>query len=227
MTVQKIIDEALTLILGEKIASTGAGRTDAGVHARVFCAHFDSSADDLAERKDLIFRLNRFLPGDISVTGIKRVKPDASSRHSAISRTYRYYISRAKDPFNTDSSWFIHGDLDTELMNKASDLLLKYSDFTSFCRLHSNNKTSICRIFYARWKYDSGRLIFTIKADRFLRNMVRAIVGTMIGLGIHKINLDEFERIILSKDRSAAGTSAPAKGLFLEDIEYPDEVFLQ
>lgn len=227
VTVQKIIDETLSLILGEKITSTGAGRTDAGVHAIFFCAHFDSHAEDLAGKKNLIFRLNRYLPEDISVTGVKRVIADANARYSAISRTYRYLVSRIKDPFSKDSSWYIHGDLDIEMMNKAADILLRYSDFTSFSRLHSNNKTNICKIYSALWKPEGDRLVFTIKADRFLRNMVRAIVGTIITIGMYKTTLQEFEEIILSKNRSAAGTSAPAKGLFLIDIEYPDEVFMQ
>lgn len=226
VTVQKIIDNALTLILGERIRSTGAGRTDAGVHAMVFCAHFDSSVSLPADRDNLIFRLNRFLPDDISISGIRKVQPDANARYSAISRTYKYFITRIKDPFAEDSSWLLHGDLDTELMNKASDLLLKHTDFTSFSRLHSNNKTNICRIYKACWEKENDRLVFTIKADRFLRNMVRAIVGTMVELGTHKIDLEEFEQIILEKNRSAAGASAPAKGLMLTGIEYPEELFV-
>lgn len=226
VTVQKIIDETFTMILGEKIRSTGAGRTDAGVHARVFCAHIDSSASDLAERRNLIFRLNRLLPHDIAVTDIRKVPPDAHARYSAISRTYTYYVSRVKNPFLKESSWYIHGDLDMELMNKASASLSEYSDFTSFSRLHSDNKTNICKVISAGWEIDGNLLIFTIRADRFLRNMVRAIVGTMIELGTHKINLTDFEEIILAKDRSAAGTSAPARGLFITAIDYPDTLFL-
>ena len=220
-----MIDETLSLILGEKITSTGAGRTDTGVHARVFCTHIDSSAPDLAERKNLIFRLNKLLPQDISITGIRKVMPDANARYSAMSRTYRYFVSRVKDPFGKDSSWYIHGDLDLELMNRGSEVLLKYSDFTSFSRLHSNNKTNICKIYSALWEQDGDRLIFTIRADRFLRNMVRAIVGTMIELGTHKISLEDFDGIIKAGNRSAAGISAPARGLFLVAIEYPHEIF--
>jgi tRNA pseudouridine38-40 synthase len=226
ITVQKILDEALTMILGEKISTTGAGRTDAGVHALVFCAHFDCSDPDLTANKNLIFRLNRFLPDDITVSGIRKVIPDANARYSAISRTYKYYISRIKDPFNDDSSWFIHGDLDIESMNRASEVLLNHSDFTSFSRLHSDCKTNFCKIYCAEWEQSGSRLIFTIKADRFLRNMVRAIAGTMVEVGRGKINPEEFERIILSKDRSSAGMSAPAKGLFLEAVEYPEEIFV-
>ena len=151
--------------------------------------------------------------------------PDSSARFSAVSRTYKYYISRVKDPFNDDSSWFIYGNLDIESMNRASAILLNHSDFTSFSRLHSDNKTNICRVLQAGWNESDTLLIFTIQADRFLRNMVRAIVGTMVEIGTGKINTEEFEEIILSKNRSSAGMSAPAKGLFLVDIEYNEEIF--
>lgn len=226
VTVQKTLDETLGTILNERISTTGAGRTDTGVHALVFCAHFESIKPDLATNKNLIFRLNRFLPKDISVSGISKVLPNAHARFSAVSRTYRYYISTAKDPFSEDSSWFLQGNIDLNLMNKACVLLLKHSDFTSFSRLHSDVKTNLCRIFSAEWEKTDDNLIFTIKADRFLRNMVRAIVGTMIELGQGKINLKDFEDIIIAKDRCRAGKSAPAKGLFLEDIKYPEEIFV-
>jgi tRNA pseudouridine38-40 synthase len=225
LTVQKIIDEALSTILGESICTTGAGRTDTGVHALVFSAHFESDRDDLANNKKLIFRLNRYLPKDISVTKIIMVVPDAHARFSAISRTYRYYITTSKDPFSEESSWFLHGHIDLDIMNRASDLLLGYSDFTSFSKLHSDVKNNLCRIIFAEWKRSDNMIVFTIKADRFLRNMVRAIVGTIVELGQGKINLDDFEEIIRVKDRGKAGKSAPAKGLFLEYIEYPDEIF--
>lgn len=226
ITVQKIIDEAITVILDEKISTTGAGRTDAGVHAHVFCAHFDSVNPDLTKKKNLIFRLNKYLPNDISVTAIRKVLPDANARFSAISRTYKYYISLIKDPFNYDSTWFIHGDLDIKAMNMASRLLLIHSDFTSFSRLHSDNKTNLCKIYDAGWELSGNNLIFTIRADRFLRNMVRAITGTIVEAGRGKIDLAGFERIIESKNRSSAGMSAPAKGLYLTAIEYPEEIFV-
>lgn len=226
VTIQKILDEAITVILGEKISTTGAGRTDAGVHAQVFCAHFDSQNPDLAKRKNLIFRLNRFLPEDISVSEIKKVLPEANARFRAISRTYKYYISRVKDPFSVGSSWFIHGDLDVEAMNLASKILLNHSDFTSFSRLHSDNKTNLCKIYIAEWENCGNILVFTIRADRFLRNMVRAIVGTMIEAGRGRISPDDFESILVSRNRSSAGMSAPAAGLFLTSIEYPGEIFV-
>lgn len=226
VTVQKILDEALSIVLDEKISTTGAGRTDTGVHALIFCAHFESVSSDLYLNKKLIYRLNGFLPKDISVLRINQVVPDAHARFSAISRTYMYYINHKKDPFREDLSWFFNLNLNIELMNQASSLLYGFSDFTSFCRLHSDNKTNICKIYHAGWENSGNNLVFTIKADRFLRNMVRAIVGTMAGLGTGKISIDEFRQIILAKDRSAAGISAPARGLFLAGIEYPDEIFI-
>jgi tRNA pseudouridine38-40 synthase len=225
VTVQKILDEALSTILNEKISTFGAGRTDTGVHASVFCAHFDTVAPDPLSKKNLIYRLNRFLPKDISVSRILKVVPDAHARFSAISRTYRYNISKTKNPFWDDSSWFIHGKTDINAMNEVCGLLLNYNDFTSFCRLHSDTKTNLCRVFYAVWEEADDRLVFTIKADRFLRNMVRALVGTMVEVGAGKMSSKQFEEIIQAKDRCKAGRSAPAKGLFLMDIEYPEEIF--
>ena len=226
ITVQKILDNALSVVLSEDISTIGAGRTDTGVHAMFFCAHFDSLSSDLCEKKNLVFRLNRFLPEDIAVSDIRKVVPGANARYSAISRTYKYYISRTKDPFFNSSSWFLHGDIDIEAMNKACSILFNHSDFTSFSKLHSGSKTNICRIYYARWEEEDNRLVFTIRADRFLRNMVRAIVGTLVEIGFGKMNQDELEKIIVAKDRCQAGTSAPAKGLFLVDIEYPMEIFI-
>ena len=226
VTVQNILDNALSIILREKISTIGAGRTDAGVHALDFCAHFDSISPDLSTIKNLIFRLNQYLPLDISVNSIKKVLPDANARYSAISRTYKYYISKIKDPFFDNSSWFLHGKFDIEAMNAACRLLLNHSDFTSFSKLHSNTKTNICKIYNAAWEEADNRLVFTIKADRFLRNMVRAIVGTMVEIGYGKMNLKEFEEVIFARDRCRAGKSAPAKGLFLADIEYPGEIYV-
>ena len=227
LTVQKTLDNSLSLVLNEAVSTIGAGRTDTGVHAMIFCAHFESRRDDLVSDNKLIFKLNRLLPPDIAVKSLKKVHPDASARFSAISRTYEYYVSRIKDPFSEGSSWFIHGDIDIHGMNEACRLLVKHSDFTSFSRLHSDTKTNICKVYSAQWQEINNRLIFTIRADRFLRNMVRAIVGTMIDVGFGRLNLQTFEDIILANDRCRAGKSAPAKGLFLTDIEYPAEIFIQ
>ena len=226
VTVQKILDEALSVVLNETISTTGAGRTDAGVHAMFFCAHFDSSSPDLQTTNNLVFRLNQYLPADISVSSIMKVVPDANARYSAISRTYKYYISRIKDPFSDNSSWYLHGKIDISAMNTACLGLIHHTDFTSFSRLHSETKSNICKIYGAGWEELDNRLVFTIKADRFLRNMVRAIAGTMVEIGFGKMNIKEFEEIILAKDRCKAGKSAPAKGLFLTDIEYPEEIFI-
>jgi tRNA pseudouridine38-40 synthase len=227
VTVQKTLDNALSLVLNEVILTTGAGRTDSGVHAIVFCAHFDCTRDDLVTDKKLIFRLNSLLPPDIAVTSIKKVFPDANARYSAISRTYEYFVTRIKDPFSGGSSWYLHGNIDIHSMNNACRLLMQHSDFTSFTRLHSNTKTNICKIYSAEWTERGNTLVFTIRADRFLRNMVRAIVGTMIDIGFGKSDLQKFEEIILAQDRCRAGKSAPAKGLFLTDIEYPEAIFIQ
>ena len=226
VTVQKILDEALCVVLNEKISTIGAGRTDTGVHASFFCAHFDSISPDLLTLGNLIFRLNQYLPVDISVNSIKKVFPDANARYSAVSRTYKYYISRIKDPFLDSSSWYLYGKIEVIEMNKACRIIFNHLDFTSFSRLHSGTKSNICKIYDAVWKESDNRLVFTIKADRFLRNMVRAIVGTMVEIGSGKMDLKEFEEIILAKDRCKAGKSAPAKGLFLVDIEYPEEIFI-
>lgn len=226
ITVQKILDEALSVMLNEKISTIGAGRTDTGVHALIFCAHFESNSTDFAIAKKLIYRLNSYLPKDISVNSIRKVLPDANARFSAISRTYIYYISKNKDPFFESSSWHLHGEINTNRMNEAGRILFNHSDFTSFSKLHSDTKTNLCKIFEVSWIEQGNRLVFTIKADRFLRNMVRAIVGTMVEVGTGKLSLNEFEDIILAKDRCRAGKSAPAKGLFLVDIEYPEEIFI-
>lgn len=226
VTVQKILDEALSRILNEQISTIGAGRTDTGVHAKFFCAHFDSNSSDLSSDKDLVFRLNRYLPDDISVTRIRKVLPDTNARYHAVSRTYKYYISKIKDPFLDRSSWFLYGDINVKLMNRSAAILMKYSDFTSFSRMHSGSKTNICKIYSAGWEETNEQLIFTIKADRFLRNMVRSIVGTMLDIGFGKMDEEQFTEVIKAKDRCKAGKSAPAKGLFLVDIEYPEEIFV-
>lgn len=226
-TVQKVLDDTLTTILKEQISTTGAGRTDAGVHAKVFCAHFDCSCIDPDADKAIINRMNGLLPKDISVVSLLRVRPDAHARFSAVSRTYKYYIARSKNPFSDDSSWYFHGGLNVEKMNQACSILVRHNDFTSFSRLHTNVKNNLCHIFNAGWEEADEKLVFTIKADRFLRNMVRAIVGTMIEAGTGKIDMNEFEKIILAGDRCLAGQSAPAKGLFLTDIEYPEEIFVK
>lgn len=225
ITIQEVVTKALSTILSEKIDLTGAGRTDTGVHALYYIAHFDSENTSLHIDNTLIYKLNSFLPKDISIQQIFSVKADANARFDAISRTYLYYIHQQKDPFLEETSWYFPHKLNIDLMNQASDILLLYTDFTSFSKLHTDVKTNNCKIFKSQWTIDNYKLQFEIKADRFLRNMVRAVVGTLIDVGKEKITLDEFIEIIESKNRNNAGISVPAHGLFLATIEYPENIF--
>lgn len=223
ISVQQVLDGKLSLKLREKIVTTGSGRTDTGVHAASFVAHFDTTGEipDGTEKQ-----LNAFLPDDISVKKIYRVKNDAHARFSALERTYEYRISQVKDPFRSEFTYFLKTGLNIAEMNSAAGILLKTSDFTSFCKLHSGNKTNICRVTNAVWEEKNGLIIFTITADRFLRNMVRSIVGTMIEIGKGRYGIEKFISIIDSKDRKNAASSAPAKGLFLMNVVYPDDILI-
>ena len=225
-TVQAELENTLSVILKDRIPITGAGRTDTGVHARNYFAHFDVKLSFCKEQiDDLVYRLNSVLPLDISILNIFPVKNDAHARFTAISRTYKYYICRSKDPFNNNYAWRVYGDLEINAMNEVANALFDYIDFTSFSKLHTDVKTNNCKILHARWIEEDGLLVFTITADRFLRNMVRAIVGTLIDVGKGKIGVAEFRKIIESKNRSDAGYSVAAKALFLEEIKYPEDVF--
>lgn len=230
-TVQKTLNNALSIIYKEEIQTTGAGRTDTGVHASEFFAHFDSELS--TPDSGLIYRLNGILPKDIKVFDIFPVREDAHARYSAISRTYKYYISRNKDPFYNEYAYYLYGKLDIDKMNEAAQLLFNYNDFTSFAKLHTNTKTNNCKIIHAEWKSNDQRstindkLIFTITADRFLRNMVRAIVGTLLDVGRGKLTIEKYKQVIDSKNRSNAGYSVPAHALFLTKIEYPEDIFLE
>jgi len=224
-TVQEVIEDGMRRIFEKRIPLVGAGRTDAGVHAREFYAHFDYDfAMKERELQKKTYKLNSFLPKDISISSIFRVQDDMHTRFDAISRTYEYIICTRKDPFINDFAWFVVPDLDVDLMNEGSKMLMEYDDFTSFAKLHSQSKTNHCNVMEAKWEVRNHMLVFNIKADRFLRNMVRAIVGTLVELGQAKIDLDELRRIIEAKDRSEAGYSVPAQGLYLKKIEYPDEI---
>jgi tRNA pseudouridine38-40 synthase len=224
-TVQGVLAAALSTVLSRPTAVTGAGRTDTGVHASFFCAHFDAERDDLGADNQLIYNLNSLLPDDIAVSRIVKVSSDASARFDALSRTYRYTISRVKDPFVADTSWLLYWPLDLQRLNAASGILLRHSDFTSFSRLHGGNRTNICRVTEAEWHEQGSMTIFTVTADRFLRNMVRALVGTLIPVGRGKLDPEGFEEIIKGRNRGLAGQSAPAQGLSLTAIEYPAELF--
>jgi tRNA pseudouridine38-40 synthase len=224
-TVQGVLAGALGTVLSRPTAVTGAGRTDTGVHASFFCAHFDAASDDLGADSQLIYNLNSLLPDDIAISSIVKVRSDASARFDALSRTYRYTISRVKDPFAADTSWLLYWPLDLERLNEASAILLRHSDFTSFSRLHGGNRTNICRVTKAEWHEEGNMTVFTVSADRFLRNMVRALVGTLIPVGRGKLDPEGFEEIIKGRNRGLAGQSAPAHGLSLTAIEYPAELF--
>lgn len=225
-TIQGILENALSTILQEKIGCTGAGRTDSGVHAAFFVAHFDSAAEGLENRENFLFRLNRFLPPEIAVNQVRRVRNGSHARFDALSRTYEYTISKSKNPFTRNTSWFRHGSLDIERMNRACSLLMEYNDFTSFSRLHSDVKTNNCLISEATWVSSGELIIFRITADRFLRNMVRAIVGTMIEIGTGSLEPEEIKVIIEARDRSRAGKSARAEGLSLVNISYREDIFI-
>ncbi len=220
-SVQAELNDKLTALLGESINVVGCGRTDAGVHAREFYAHFEVDKLGFSE-KDLTYKLNRFLPEDIAIDKIFAVDKEMHARFSAVSRTYKYYIARRKSPFNSLFNYFFDGQLDVEAMQLASTFLFQHEDFTSFSKLHTQTATNNCKIIVAKWELVDNELIFTITADRFLRNMVRAIVGTLLEIGKGKLKPQEMQKIIEAKDRSRAGFSVPAKGLFLEKIVYPN-----
>ncbi len=223
-SVQAQLMKALSILFGRDVEVVGAGRTDAGVHASLMVAHFDG--DERFSTSHLSDKLNRLLPPDISVSEIREVRPDAHARFNATSRTYKYYITTVKSPFNRRYSCRLFQKPDFERMNEAAATLSEYVDFTSFSKLHTDVKTNNCRIMKAVWtQEDEHTWVFTIQADRFLRNMVRAVVGTLLEVGRGKLTVEDFRRVIEMKDRSMAGSSAPGHALFLTDITYPEELF--
>lgn len=219
ISVQGVVEKSLSIILRSDIKITGCGRTDAGVHAKQYFAHFDF--DEIGNINELVFKLNSILPEDISINNILKVNNDIHARYDAISRTYEYYISNKKNPFRNEFVWQLAYNLDIEKMNEAAGILKSYSDFTCFAKLHSSNKTNICKIFEAKWYYEDNLIVFRIKANRFLRNMVRAIVGAHVDIGRGKLNINDYRQMIETKNRKLASSSAPAKGLFLSNVEYP------
>lgn len=221
VSVQGEVENALSIVLRAPISVVGAGRTDTGVNARVMYAHFDYDGD-LSEKGRLLVSLNRLVDRDIAVHDLIPVDDEAHARFDATERTYKYFVTFEKTPFFYPLSWYCPNGLDIERMNEAAHILLETQDFTSFAKLHSDAKTNICRVTKAEWtKEGEYSAVFTISADRFLRNMVRAVVGTLVDVGRGKLSIDEFRRIIERKDRCAAGQSMPGEALFLWDIKYP------
>ena len=249
ISVQEVLNKALSTLLHEPIEVTGAGRTDAGVNASLMVAHFDTSQE---VNEQLVYRLNKLLPQDIAISNIRKVKDDAHARFSATSRTYHYYIITAKTPFEPYAYRFPQ-PLDFDKMNEAAQTLFDYTDFTSFSKLHTDVKTNNCRIMRAEWapvnfqlptanpqlptvncqlstvncQLSTPKWQFTITADRFLRNMVRAIVGTLLDVGRGVLTIQQFREIIEKKDRCSAGMSVPGNALFLADVTYPDDIFIE
>lgn len=218
-SVQEDLNRALTTLLRQEISVVGAGRTDTGVNASFFVAHFDHPVN-IDNTVHLTYKLNRLLGRNIAIRKIYPVSPDLHARFSATSRTYKYFIDKSKDPFTYPFTFRPFPLPDIERMNEACQILFEYTDFTSFSKLHTDTKTNNCRIMEAIWEDCGNQLVFTIKADRFLRNMVRAIVGTMIDIGQGKQTADGLRQIIESKNRCSAGTSVPGNALFLCNIEY-------
>jgi tRNA pseudouridine38-40 synthase len=217
-SVQETLNKAFSVLLNAPINLMGAGRTDTGVHAKVMYAHFDFDAP--IDSPKLVHKLNSYLPKDIVIYDIIPVTNEAHSRFDAKKRTYEYHINTFKDAFSQDQSWYFYQKLDIELMNQASKLLFNHIDFQCFSKVNTDVNTFDCTIFEAHWKQENEKLVFTISANRFLRNMVRAIVGTLINVGLHKITLADFNNIIEGKNRDKAGFSVPAHGLYLTKIDY-------
>ena len=224
ITVQEVIEDSLSKLLSENIAIVGAGRTDTGVHASQMFAHFDTEI--IFVENDLVFKLNSFLPKDIAVHNIFKVKPESHARFDALSRTYLYRITLKKNVFSFDNAFYVKQNLDVDKMNEASRALFNYKDFQCFSKSKTDVKTFDCVIMKAEWFVKEDELHFIIKADRFLRNMVRAIVGTMINIGLGKLNVDDLDHIITSKNRSEAGFSVPAHALYLIEVAYPNNLKL-
>lgn len=225
-TVQQTIEEALGTVLRQPCPILGAGRTDAGVHARLMVAHLDLALNP-DEARELVRRADRLLPYDIALHRIVAVTDEAHARFSAVARTYRYYATLHKSPFDHELRLRLHTPLDVAKMNEAAQRLLDYIDFTSFSKLHTDVKTNNCRVTHARWEEPRvGEYVFTITADRFLRNMVRAIVGTLFRVGRGQLSVEEFAQVIEGQDRSLAGSSAPGHALYLEDVVYSSELFV-
>ena len=219
-SVQQTIEEALSTILRENVEVVGAGRTDTGVHAAFYTLHFDTS-EQIAHPDAFVYHLNALLPEDIAFRRIYPIADEVHARFDAKEREYRYYIHTHKDPFTRATSWQLTTPLNLEAMNEAAKVLLTTEDFTTFAKLGSNNTSNICHIYRAEWvEIECGMLVFIFRANRFLRNMVRAVVGTLVDVGRGKITPEQFGEIVASRDLSRSSSSAPASGLFLTDVKY-------
>lgn len=224
VTVQQVLEGTLSTLLRQKMSITGAGRTDAGVHAKEMYAHFD--VDEIVETSELAHRMNSFLPDDIAVDGLFRVKDDAHARFDAIERTYEYWVVQEKNPFYRDTAHLVWSPLNLENMNKAASIVMEYTDFECFSKSNTDVKTFVCDIKKAHWERKKDKLVFSITADRFLRNMVRAVVGTLLDVGLGKTEPEDVRSIVESKDRGKAGVSVPAKGLYLTKVTYPETIYV-
>ena len=226
VTVQETMEQALALIFREEVQLTFAGRTDAGVHAKEMYAHFDINENSNVNIGNLVFRMNGILPDSIAIFDVYPVKENAHARFDAIRRTYEYHIIEHKDPFLCKQATRVRPGLDFKAMNETAKLLIGKQDFASFCRTNTDVKTTFCDLTQAEWtELDNGHAVFTISADRFLRNMVRAVVGTLFEVGRGRITKEQFAEVISKHNRCAAGDSAPAEGLFLTHVEYPEDIF--
>ena len=226
-TVQQVLETHFFNLLREKISITGCGRTDTGVHAKTYFAHFDiSNREFITKPEKWLYKLNKVLPHEIAIHKFIPVQNEAHARYHAESRTYEYKIHKSKNPFLKDWSFYFPYTLDLEKMNEACEILLTYTDFSCFSKSNTQVKTNLCKLFFANWEETQDEITFKISADRFLRNMVRAIVGTLLELGENKISIEQFLHIIESKDRKKAGVSVPAQGLYLIDVTYPKSLFL-
>ena len=221
-TVQETLEKALTTLLRQPIAVVGCGRTDTGVHASDFYAHFDVNEELRIKSEELVFKLNNFLPADIAIYDIFPVADNAHARFDATARTYQYHVSDRRLPFRQGQYCRIYFKPDIDKMNEAARVLMEYDDFTSFAKLHTQVKTNICHLSHAEWTEEEGGWVFTIRSNRFLRNMVRSVTGTLLDVGRGKLSIEGLREIIEKKDRCAAGVSMPACGLFLTKVEYPE-----
>lgn len=221
LSVQEVLEARLAQLVGTHVEVVGAGRTDTGVHASRYVAHFDAPTLRMPLAR-MEYALNGILPSDISVYSLQETHPEFHARFDAIARTYRYVIARTKDPFSLGLAYQCAHALDYDLMQQGAHSLLRYTDFASFCKAGADNKTTICHLMRSEWTVEDAQWVYTVQANRFLRNMVRALVGTLLDLGRGRISLDQLHDIVAAADRGRAGASAPPEGLYLAQIDYPE-----